>query len=510
MKLNRTGSNWTELERNKINENWGIIEGNHNKLEGEFNDVIGKITDEVVGHLIDSAKLIWKEPVDTVADLPANAEVGETRMVREADPDGISYVYRYDGEKWEKIQAIDVTLVNEVDRRLTRQLADIVQEVSKKADEATKNKADSVLRVGTFNVRGAQADYPAILEILNNTSMDLVGTQEFRQLKGDNDTGELTSGKLIDYFFQVNLENDVRDYGNAVFSKYNLTENIGQKYDYQGSEDRGYSKSDVLIDGRVVSFYNTHIGLTSYEHQHQIEELITKIDNDKNEYKIIVGDFNVTIHHPVLNTLLDKGYISAQGYDGIEYPTYQDGKQIDHIFVTPNFDVLKVAMVESGDASDHNLLYMDLKMPNDLRFMREEVTEHRRRNFSNSTDIHGLLSGGKIIEDSGGNENGFYIKFAEGTMVCFGREVLTFAQDAFLRSFWNFPESFKDKPEVFGTPKYSSKALPTTSWGVFMSHEADTNKNRAVFRLYSLEGLETPWQPQHEVPYSALAIGKWK
>lgn len=117
MKLNRTGSNWNRLERNKINENWDII-------EGSYNDVVGQITDEVVGHLIDSARLDWKEPVDTVGDLPANAEVGETRMVREADPDGISYVYRYDGEKWEKIQAIDVTLVNEVDNRLSAQLAE--------------------------------------------------------------------------------------------------------------------------------------------------------------------------------------------------------------------------------------------------------------------------------------------------------------------------------------------------------------------------------------------------
>src|SRR5690625_1149551 len=127
MKLNRTASNWTELERNKINENWDIIEGSYNSLEGEFDNVIGTITDEVVGHLIDSAKLIWKEPVDTFEDLPASAEVGETRMVREADPEGISYVYRYDGEKWEKIQEIDVTLVNEVDKRLTRQLAQITQ-----------------------------------------------------------------------------------------------------------------------------------------------------------------------------------------------------------------------------------------------------------------------------------------------------------------------------------------------------------------------------------------------
>src|SRR5690625_7184809 len=125
MKLNRTGSNWTELERGKINENWDII-------EGSYNDVVGQITDEVVGHLIDSAKLIWKEPVDTVDDLPTNAEVGETRMVREADPDGISYVYRYDGENWEKIQAIDVTLVNEVDSRLTAKLAETISDIEQR------------------------------------------------------------------------------------------------------------------------------------------------------------------------------------------------------------------------------------------------------------------------------------------------------------------------------------------------------------------------------------------
>src|SRR5690625_1350800 len=127
MKLNRTGSNWTELERNKINENWSIIEG--------LGDSIGKV---VTG-------LVWKTPVDTVADLPANAEVGETMMVREADPDGISYVYRYDGENWEKIQEIDVTLVNEVDSRLTRQLAQTNDKLKRKADN---KEVEELLQVG--------------------------------------------------------------------------------------------------------------------------------------------------------------------------------------------------------------------------------------------------------------------------------------------------------------------------------------------------------------------------
>ena len=40
---------------------------------------------------------------------------------------------------------------------------------------------------------------------------------------------------------------------------------------------------------------------------------------------------------------------------------------------------------------------------------------------SASEDVHGLLSQGKIIEESGSNENGVYIKFANGTMICTGR-----------------------------------------------------------------------------------------
>src|SRR5690625_4628007 len=119
MKLNRTGSNWNRLERNKINENWNII-------EGSYNDVVGQITDEVVGNLIDSAKLDWKEPVDSFGDLPSRADEGDTRMVRSGDKAG--KVYRFDGSNWVEIQEINPTPINEVDNRLTQQLVETDQQ----------------------------------------------------------------------------------------------------------------------------------------------------------------------------------------------------------------------------------------------------------------------------------------------------------------------------------------------------------------------------------------------
>src|SRR5690625_838309 len=168
MKLNRTGSNWNRLERNKINENWDII-------EGSYNDVVGQITDEVVGHLIDSARLDWKEPVDTVDDLPTNAEVGETRMVREADPDGISYVYRYDGEEWEKIQAIDVTLVNEVDNRLSAQLAETVGDSYKFFNPPLQADINSYFSGGNAFAQGDKATYDEYVALFENLYMENQG-----------------------------------------------------------------------------------------------------------------------------------------------------------------------------------------------------------------------------------------------------------------------------------------------------------------------------------------------
>ena len=167
MKLNRTGSNWNELERNKINENWDIIEGG-------YNDVVGQITDEVVGHLIDSAKLIWKEPVETEADLPKDAEVGETRMVRES-VDGVSHVYRYNGEKWELIQEIDVSLVNEVDRRLTAHLAEITEELARKANKEDVNSlaSDKADKEYTYS----ELEKRATKEQLNNISVNQINKE---------------------------------------------------------------------------------------------------------------------------------------------------------------------------------------------------------------------------------------------------------------------------------------------------------------------------------------------
>src|SRR5699024_9632947 len=106
----------TPLDRvNRNNHN-----DNYKELYGVVNNLVDTITDEVYEQIIDGAKLNWKSPVDSEDDLPTSANEGDAVMTRD---DG--KVYRYDGSQWQEIQQIDAGPVNELDSRLTSQLADI-------------------------------------------------------------------------------------------------------------------------------------------------------------------------------------------------------------------------------------------------------------------------------------------------------------------------------------------------------------------------------------------------
>lgn len=129
MKLNRAGTQWDRLERNKTNENWEIIEGSASKLEDDFENFKESVTDEVVDQLVDFSKLDWKEPVDSFADLPGNDPVGTVRQVLEPTDDGVNMMYRKYEDSWKVVQEYDATAINEVDSRLSARLATTLQDL---------------------------------------------------------------------------------------------------------------------------------------------------------------------------------------------------------------------------------------------------------------------------------------------------------------------------------------------------------------------------------------------
>src|SRR5690625_4865163 len=110
MKLNRTGIALNRNTWNGDNENWA-------KLEKKYNDVVGEITDEVFNKIVDGSKIDWSQMVDTVADLPNDAGVGETRGVKEDNK-----IYRFDGSNWIPIAEINLNPIAEIDRSEERRV----------------------------------------------------------------------------------------------------------------------------------------------------------------------------------------------------------------------------------------------------------------------------------------------------------------------------------------------------------------------------------------------------
>src|SRR5699024_6554479 len=108
MNLHRNGTGWNREERNKTNENWDEIEGN-------YNNIVENVSDKAFDKVVDSSKLNWKEPVDTLDNLPSNAVVGDTRAVREN-----GYIYRYDGSQWKVIQEFDLSMIDDLETTIQR------------------------------------------------------------------------------------------------------------------------------------------------------------------------------------------------------------------------------------------------------------------------------------------------------------------------------------------------------------------------------------------------------
>src|SRR5699024_3955865 len=79
---------------------------------------VDEVSDAAFDKVVDNARINWKEPVDNFNSLPSNAKNGDTRMDRST-----GQVYRYDGTNWVEIQQIDAGPVNELDSRLSSQLA---------------------------------------------------------------------------------------------------------------------------------------------------------------------------------------------------------------------------------------------------------------------------------------------------------------------------------------------------------------------------------------------------
>lgn len=279
-------------------------------------------------------------------------------------------------------------------------------------DQTEKDK--NALRVMTFNMRqGDGIDPEEQGQFVAQFKPDIVATQEVDKYtrRSPYDVSEqfAKAGKFKSYFFSKQVPYQGGEYGLAIFSNYDILaqeavhiysdEFLGDEalieeqkirfyeldpadpqtsknyYDFcaELAELGKYSVEPNIIqkiviekDDKKVSIYGVHLSYENVEiRAKQHEQLLEILDKDKNEYKVIVGDFNNDQGHSELNKLRAQ-YNFANGKDGVWTETFSwegdDASKcwsLDNIITTKNIEITNINY-EATELSDHIAVYADL------------------------------------------------------------------------------------------------------------------------------------------------------
>lgn len=221
------------------------------------------------------------------------------------------------------------------------------------------------LNIGTFNIAaGKHPDTAAINRLICQANLNIIGLQEIDEATQRNPismTSEITASQYHSLFTKaIDLEKGA--YGIALLSDKTITNQHHGCYHTYGSEQRVWQQIVYpLSTVAEISIYNTHL---SFENpalrQDQIKELLTVLDDDPHQYKIILGDFNMDqstnewaslmTHFNLVNGYNNKWLNTFNGRDGA-----MKSFAIDNILTTRNLQIVSTKMYPQI-LSDHQLL----------------------------------------------------------------------------------------------------------------------------------------------------------
>lgn len=222
------------------------------------------------------------------------------------------------------------------------------------------------LKVMTYNIRGARTEkgkinLPAIIDQIKSLNPDIVALQEvdYRLPRShfQNQIKQIGDQLRMNYLFIPNINFVVGAYGNAILSKYPITD-----YHYfplpSGYESRGFIRAQINTGIQTIDVFATHLGLDLHERVEQISTLTTTMSLSTAP-KLLLGDFNTKPTEIPIQSLRSL-YIDPIHDKQIHLPTYKNKKgemQLDYIFYSNDFQ-FDHALTERSLISDHNpLLY---------------------------------------------------------------------------------------------------------------------------------------------------------
>lgn len=144
---------------------------------------------------------------------------------------------------------------------------------------------------------------------------------------------------------------------------------------------------------------------------------------------------------------------------------------------------------------------------NGLKANWEDYVDHVAETAEDN--VHGLA--GQVITESGSNGNGSYIRFGDGTQVCWAEVKATYFSGSYASVTWTYPKPFYSEPEFVGATIVSpnlrgSTALTNLDLGPpFIRNSSGTS---VTIRVSALGGKS--WGEGDEIYLKVEAKGRWK
>ena len=239
-------------------------------------------------------------------------------------------------------------------------------------------------RIMTYNVHrcvgvDGRLDVARVAAVIAQRRPDIVALQELdvgRRRTGAVDQAHAIAHRLgMSFHFHAAMRVEEEHYGDAILAASPLT--VIRAGPLPGSptlralEPRGALWLELEIEGRRLQVLNTHLGLVPHEQRAQAAALVGPdwIGGDlRRDPLIVLGDFNATPHASVYRTfarsLADARTVCRERRAGPTFPSRFPMLAIDHVFVSPDIEVVGVeafAAPLARSASDHLPLIVDFR-----------------------------------------------------------------------------------------------------------------------------------------------------
>lgn len=245
------------------------------------------------------------------------------------------------------------------------------------------------LRIMTYNVhrcRGLDRRWsPArIANVIASCAPDIVALQELdvgRARSGHVDQAETIARHLeMDVHFFPALRVMEELYGDAILTRWparlKKADALPGFSNIRGLEPRGALWSEIDVGGTPVQVINTHLGILGAERMKQIAALLGPDwlgRADCSAPILLAGDLNATprssAYQALAGLLRDAQHLRENGAkrrNAATFPTRYPTLALDHVFVSPNVEVLDAFAVRTPlarVASDHLPLLVELRLP---------------------------------------------------------------------------------------------------------------------------------------------------